>query len=453
MNKHKLLAWGALAGALTAGTAARADDGVQGIGAAGCQIVNPNPQPDESATWTGGCRDGFADGDGELDWIVEGKHASHYVGHVRAGRPDGRGVYDNLRNKLHYEGDYKAGMFDGVGALAQADGTRLVGHFEKGFLEGEGEGFTHDGGHYRGQWHASHFEGQGEAIDLLGSRYVGPFHDGRPDGAGTLEINGTTIKGIWKAGLQSGPVVTDGPGRNHYEGDSQLLTPVGQGVRTYADGNVYRGTFVAGRREGQGTLTSEDGRLLYDGGWKNDVFEGQGRVLCGDGGWFEGTLHQGRRDGPGKTTGPMGTMEGNFVGDLEDFRGVMVDKAGRRSEGHWIFGKPDGEQVLTGDGKVVHQTFRQGLLDGPWDGRADGGDHMAANFVAGKLEGPVRIEFSDGRKLVGQYQGGLAEGAWVWTDRDGSLSRVEFRHGVPLNALSPLPKLDHLFPSGPGLSS
>lgn len=53
--------------ALAASAMVRADDGdTSTIGTPGCRIVNPSPQPHESTSWSGGCRDGYADGDGVL---------------------------------------------------------------------------------------------------------------------------------------------------------------------------------------------------------------------------------------------------------------------------------------------------------------------------------------------------------------------------------------------------
>ena len=39
--------------------------------ATGCKVWNPNPQPGESFTWTGACKDGYLSGHGIFEWIVE----------------------------------------------------------------------------------------------------------------------------------------------------------------------------------------------------------------------------------------------------------------------------------------------------------------------------------------------------------------------------------------------
>lgn len=39
----------------------------------GCRLNNPSPKPNETATWSGACRDGYADGHGTLAWFRDGK--------------------------------------------------------------------------------------------------------------------------------------------------------------------------------------------------------------------------------------------------------------------------------------------------------------------------------------------------------------------------------------------
>jgi len=68
-----------------------------------CKIWNPQPQPNESVTWSGGCKDGFATGQGVLRWTENGK-------------PD-----------VQYEGVYANGKRNGHGVLITPDGKRIEG--------------------------------------------------------------------------------------------------------------------------------------------------------------------------------------------------------------------------------------------------------------------------------------------------------------------------------------
>jgi len=57
-----------------------------------CKIWNPNPQPSESVTWSGECKDGYASGEGHLRWEVNGKLDAEYNGHYANGKRNGHGV-------------------------------------------------------------------------------------------------------------------------------------------------------------------------------------------------------------------------------------------------------------------------------------------------------------------------------------------------------------------------
>ena len=49
---------------------------------------------------------------------------------------------------------------------------------------------------------------------------------------------------------------------------------------TFANGNVYQGEFKDGEAHGQGTPTSEDGKILYEGNWDNGKRHGQGKTTA-----------------------------------------------------------------------------------------------------------------------------------------------------------------------------
>ena len=55
----------------------------------GCYVWNPNPQADETVTWTGGCSGGVAEGTGSLTWTYPGTQQVATGGRLRAGRMDG----------------------------------------------------------------------------------------------------------------------------------------------------------------------------------------------------------------------------------------------------------------------------------------------------------------------------------------------------------------------------
>jgi hypothetical protein len=70
-----------------------------------CKIWNPEPQPDESVTWSGSCTDGFASGKGVLKWTENGK-------------PD-----------MEFDGEYANGKRNGMGVIITPDGNRTGGEW------------------------------------------------------------------------------------------------------------------------------------------------------------------------------------------------------------------------------------------------------------------------------------------------------------------------------------
>ena len=57
-----------------------------------CKIWNPEPQPNESVTWSGDCKDGYASGEGTLRWTENGKPDAEFTGRYANGKRNGHGV-------------------------------------------------------------------------------------------------------------------------------------------------------------------------------------------------------------------------------------------------------------------------------------------------------------------------------------------------------------------------
>src|ERR1700693_4609153 len=70
-----------------------------------CKVWNPEPQPNESVTWSGPCKDGFASGRGILLWTENGK-------------PD-----------VEFDGEYANGKRNGHGVVIAPDGKRIEGEW------------------------------------------------------------------------------------------------------------------------------------------------------------------------------------------------------------------------------------------------------------------------------------------------------------------------------------
>ena len=89
----------------------------------GCYVWNPNLQPDASATWTGECAEGMAQGTGTLKWVWDGgKESQEGTGPLEAGKAHGRWVF-RYAGKFVAEGPFEAGRMHGRWVFRFSDGS------------------------------------------------------------------------------------------------------------------------------------------------------------------------------------------------------------------------------------------------------------------------------------------------------------------------------------------
>jgi hypothetical protein len=95
----------------------------------------------------------------------------------------------------------------------------------------------------------------------------------------------------------------------------------GKGKETYSDGRVFVGSFVKGGKEGTGTLYSDGSDfVIYEGGWKDNVYHGEG-ILNNSDSKYEGGFVAGEFSEIGCLTLKIKTIE------CEWRRGRIVDGA------------------------------------------------------------------------------------------------------------------------------
>ena len=71
------------------------------------------------------------------------------------------------------------------------------------------------------------------------------------------------------------------------------------GVQTFENGDIYTGSFLDGKKDGHGLLTTRSKRT-YDGGWENDVPHGFGVNTFPNGKIYKGEYKLGRPYGNGQ---------------------------------------------------------------------------------------------------------------------------------------------------------
>ena len=132
----------------------------------GCKAVNPFPRPGETVTWTGACVNGKMDGDGVMQWLVDGKPDDRYEGRMSGGWAQGKGTLTRADGG-RYEGDWKNSLQEGNGRYEGADGAVYDGEWKAGQPHGVGQMRTPDGQVISGHWTDGEFDG--------------PIQDGNPN--------------------------------------------------------------------------------------------------------------------------------------------------------------------------------------------------------------------------------------------------------------------------------
>jgi hypothetical protein len=174
-----------LAVSLMYAACAQANIAVSTTGGPECEVVNPVPKgkPREKlkVTWSGACKEGYADGPGTVEWFLDGELRSHFEGSLKRGLMHGDGYWrDAHRNQ--YEGDFLDGEWHGKGIFQSVDLTRYEGEWRDSGRNGYGVWTSKLGSSYAGQWKAGKFHGQGKATYTSGKVIEGEFVEGLPAG-------------------------------------------------------------------------------------------------------------------------------------------------------------------------------------------------------------------------------------------------------------------------------
>lgn len=275
-----------------------------------CKIMHWTvPSQQEKLSWSGGCKNGFAEGEGEAKfWYDNPKHGEnhtitglvkkgeflygqlrsgkklYYEGSIFHGRMEGRGIF-YFRNGDRIEGHFFGNKANGAGVLVRKDGTRHAGEFYNGFLTGPGEIQYSDGtvkqvvfseGKVTSQAASPRknkkstspqtsrvTNGTGTLRYDNGSVYEGPIVNNKPDGYGEYKrADGTRYKGRFKAGKMVGRIEMTYSDGTRYIGDVKNYLPNGKGVMRFQSGARVVGSFKDGEYNGNMQIFFADKRLF-----------------------------------------------------------------------------------------------------------------------------------------------------------------------------------------------
>lgn len=208
---------------LTVSTAARATDTVVFLGKPDCRIAPVAPAPAGDVSWSGACKDGYADGKGVLEWDVPGEGKRRLEAVLVRGEVSGEG---NLTYRGgSYTGTFRHGMPHGTGFFKYSGGAMYEGGVANGLHEGSGLYVALDGSTYEGQWQADKRHGSGKASFTLGGSYEGEWRNGKMHGRGKIVYSsGRSHVGAFRDGHAVGaaPVPQGESGRFTLKADQPL---------------------------------------------------------------------------------------------------------------------------------------------------------------------------------------------------------------------------------------
>jgi hypothetical protein len=170
---------------------ALAEDAPAWIGAPDCRLAPLDPAPAQAPSWNGGCKDGFANGKGTVEWQSASGKRYRLEAVLAAGQVQGEGTL-HYQSGTQYIGTLKNGRPDGRGYFRYADGTQYEGDVRMGDWTGKGELVYADGSDYKGEFKNDNRDGFGVMAWALGGRYEGGWKDDKPHGPGKIVYAGGT---------------------------------------------------------------------------------------------------------------------------------------------------------------------------------------------------------------------------------------------------------------------
>ncbi len=173
-----------------------------------CEVRNPYSGKEwrrakPTATWSGPCVDGRAQGSGVLEWFSKGRSSVRYSGQMENGRVTGRGEW--TENGVRYDGVWKDGELR-QGVATYSNGQRYSGKWDRGDWT---RGVLTAPGGYRleERWYRKQLTGKNIARGPQG-QYEGNWTDGVPEGMGVfVTSDGRRFEGKWRNGKPVDPEV------------------------------------------------------------------------------------------------------------------------------------------------------------------------------------------------------------------------------------------------------
>lgn len=195
--------------------------------------------------------------------------------------------------------------------------------------------------------------------------------------------------------------------------EGQVVT--GTGRVEWANGDVYEGALLRGKRQGQGTLQWANGQR-YQGEWQDDRPTGRGQLRFANGNQFDGTVINGVPEGEGEMLFASGDRyKGQLRAGLPHGKGRYQWANGQVFEGDWVADKPQGQgQMRFANGQLYDGQIDAGQPHGKGRMRYGEAGVYEGDFVRGVAEGQGIYRWPGGESYEGAWRAGLKHGRGVY---------------------------------------
>lgn len=272
-------------------------------------------------------------------------------------------------------------------------------------------------------------------IQFNNSVYEGKFKDGQPHGKGIEKWkNGSKFEGEYLNGVRDGYGIytwSKESNTSRYEGNFKDGQRHGQGTYHWKNGAKYVGEQKKGKFDGKGIEYASDGKIIYDGYWKNSKFHGQGTRNFNDG-QYTGQWANGKKNGKGIILYHKGDKH---IGEWKDdllIKGSYYDKNGKvKYEGDFNNGFRHGKGKVYFESGIYEGDIVKNILEGKGTIKYDNGNSYTGDWKDGNFNGKGTYKWKVGNSYTGDYVNGNREGKGTYTWAEGSYLIGEFKNNKP----------------------
>lgn len=202
--------------------------------------------------------------------------------------------------------------------------------------------------------------------------------------------------------------------------DAANRTWSGDGKVAWANGDVFEGTLVDGKRQGVGKFSWQGGQ--YQGDWVDDKAIGKGSLTFKNGDEYIGLVQEAVADGEGVMKYASGDVyQGSFVKGKAQGQGIYQWRNGQSFEGVWLQDQPQGKGVLKyANGNRYEGEVQSGSPHGAGQLQYLQGDNYKGQFADGQPDGQGEFVWKVGDRYKGLWKAGQkhGDGVFIWANGD-----------------------------------